>query len=153
MSLSVFDVLTGDRISLDLKARAQKEAILETAALLSSSPYLLDLAAFGQEVLAREKLSPTALGNGLAFPHARTECVEQIVMAAGRSREGIVFENAPDPVHLIFIIGTPKNMVREYLGLVGDLARRLKQTEVRAQLLNGATAPEFLAALRAVSRI
>jgi len=152
MSLSVFDVLTSDRIALDLKSRAQAEAITETSALLTTCPYMLDLPTFVSEVLAREQLSPTALGSGLAFPHARTGTVEQIVMAAGRCRDGVSF-NGSDPVHLIFVIGTPKNMVREYLGLVGDLARRLKQANVREQMLKAGTAAEFLAALKAVPRI
>jgi mannitol/fructose-specific phosphotransferase system IIA component (Ntr-type) len=153
MSLSVFDVLTSDRIALDLKSRGQAEAIAETSGLLNTSPYMLDLRGFVTEVLAREKVSPTAVGNGLAFPHARTSTVDQIVMAAGRCRDGIAFEDGADPVHLIFVIGTPKNMVREYLGLVGDLARRLKQNGMREQLLNAPTSVEFLAALKAVPRI
>jgi len=153
MSLSVFDVLTSDRIALDLKSRGQAEAISETSGLLNTSPYMLDLPSFVSEVLAREKLSPTAVGNGVAFPHARTGAVEQIVMAAGRSPQGVTFDNGADPVQLIFVIGTPKNMVREYLGLVGDLARRLKQSGMREQLLKAGSAADFLAALRAVQRI
>ena len=153
MSLSVFDVLKSERIALALQASTQSEAISATSRLLASSEHMLDFKGFEQEVLAREKLSPTALGNGVAFPHARTDCVDQIVMAAGRCREKVCFESSDEPVELIFVIGTPKNMVREYLGLVGDLARRLKLAPVREQLLKAATVAEFLAALRSVPRI
>jgi mannitol/fructose-specific phosphotransferase system IIA component (Ntr-type) len=148
MLLSVFDVLTPEHISLDLQASDQRTAIAATTALLATSPYMRDVSAFTQEVLAREKLSPTAMGQGVAFPHARTATVEQIVMAAARSTEGIPFGDSSDRVHLIFLIGTPQNMVREYLGLVGDLARRLKQPNVREQMLQATTTAEFLEALR-----
>jgi mannitol/fructose-specific phosphotransferase system IIA component (Ntr-type) len=152
MSLSVFDVLTADRIALNLQVRSQSEAISTTITLLRSSPHVLDLKGLEREILEREKLSPTAVGNGLAFPHARTSCVDQVVVAVGRSREGVAFAGT-EPVHLLFVIGTPKHMVREYLGLVGDLARRVKQAAVRAQLLEAATTAEFLAALRSVPKI
>ncbi len=153
MSLSVFDLLTPARIALDLAAPTQAEAIAAVARLLASNPDMLDCARFEKEVLARERLSATAVGNGIAFPHARTNHVSQIVMAAARSRDGVVFEEGQPPVRLIFLIGTPNNMVREYLGLVGDLARRVKQAAIRDQLLEAATPAAFLAALRTGSKL
>ena len=44
-------------------------------------------------MLEREKLSTTALGHGVAFPHARTTLVTEIVVAVGRSREGVLFRD------------------------------------------------------------
>jgi mannitol/fructose-specific phosphotransferase system IIA component (Ntr-type) len=151
MSLSVFDVLTADRIALNLQVSNQGEAISGTLALLRSSPHVLDLKGLEREILEREKLSATAAGNGIAFPHARTACVDQVVVAAGRTREGVLFPGG-ESVQLLFVIGTPKNMVREYLGLVGDLARRVRQASVREQLVNAGTAADFLTALRTASR-
>ena len=95
------------------------------------------------EVLEREKLSPTAMGHGVAFPHARTSAVKQIVMAVGRSREGVTFAGSPDgPVHFFFVIATPPNQVPQYLSVVGRLARLLRSEGVREQLLTAATAEE-----------
>ncbi len=148
MALSVFDLLTADRINLFLASQSQDEAISATTALLAPCPHVLDLPGFERDILAREQVTSTAVGNGVAFPHARTDCVGQIVMSAGRSREGIAFKNGEERVHFVFIIGTPKNMVREYLSLVGDLVRRVKQVTVREELIRAETVAEFLAGLR-----
>ena len=48
------------------------------------------------------------------------------------------------PVRLVFLIGTPKRMVTEYLRVVGDLARLLRQDALRAQLLTAPDAARFI---------
>ena len=70
-------------------------------------------------------------------------------MAVGRSREGVVFADASETVHFLFVIGTPPDRVPPYLGLVGYLARLLKDEAVRANLFAAATAGDFLDILRA----
>ena len=70
-------------------------------------------------------------------------------MAVGRSRDGVRFEQCGEIAHLIFLIGTPPDKVREYLGLVGKLARRLKMQSVREKLMRAPSAEEFLSLLDA----
>ena len=107
-----------------------------------------DCTRLADAVLEREKLSTTALGHGVAFPHARTAEVSGIVVAAGRSREGVKFGGSDERVHFLFVIGTPPDRVAQYLALVGRLARLLKEEAVRAQLLAATTPEEFLNPLR-----
>jgi mannitol/fructose-specific phosphotransferase system IIA component (Ntr-type) len=83
----------------------------------------------------------------VAFPHARTDHVKRLVLAVGRSRSGVNFENGGENIHFIFVIGTPRRMVTEYLALVGAMARILRQDEVREKLMQVKTPEEFLAAL------
>ena len=136
-------------VLLDLHAADETAAIRTVTALLAGQPDVANADALAAEVIAREKLSPTALGHGVAFPHARTAGVRQLVMAVGRSREGVVFAEARETVHFLFVIGTPPDRVPPYLALVGYLARQLKDEAVRAKLLAAATAGDFLDVLRA----
>jgi mannitol/fructose-specific phosphotransferase system IIA component (Ntr-type) len=147
MATTVLDLLTPDLLTLDLRASTAGDAI-GAAAPLARNPAVSDFAAFCAAVLAREEISPTAVGYGVAFPHARVNHVRQIVIAAGRSSEGIAFAGSLQRVHLILVIGTPLDMVREYLALLGGLAKLLKNIRVRERLMDAATADEFLAALR-----
>jgi mannitol/fructose-specific phosphotransferase system IIA component (Ntr-type) len=140
-------LLAPELVALQLKARTSAEAILETARPLEANPAVSDFAAFHQAILEREAVSPTALGNGIALPHARTSHVRKVVIAAGRSEEGIWFENSQQQVRLIFVIGTPTELVREYLSLVGLLTRLLRQPAVRERLLSAKSPAEFLAPL------
>lgn len=141
-------LLRVDRIKLNLEAQTKQAALREVAALLRDTGAVVDFDVFMREVLQREGLSSTALGHEVAIPHARTEQCQQIVVAVGRSTNGVDFE-AKDgvPVRLIFLIGTPKRMVTEYLKVVGHLARVLRRDDLRQRLLEVEDAPSFIQAL------
>ena len=140
MIFSFAELLSAAPIAPDLKAASGEEAIHRVAELLEGNPVVADVGKFAAEVLEREKLSPTAMGHGVAFPHARTNGVRQIVLAVGRSQAGVPFAGADGPVHFLFVIGTPPNQIPQYLAVVGRLARLLKSEEFRTQLLQTTTA-------------
>ena len=100
---------------------------------------MINFKGFYDELLARERVEPTTLGNGVAFPHARTDHVKRLVLAVGRSVSGVNFETSGETIHFIFVIGTPRRMVTEYLALVGAMARLLRHDEDAG--VNGDNAP------------
>jgi len=145
MSSSAAQFLQPSRILLDVVATDKNDAILEVAGIVRRDPDVLDFKCFCQELLDRDALRSTAAGYGVAFPHARTDAVREIVISAGRSKEGIRF--GEEMVHFIFVIGTPRQKVSEYLVAVGTLARLMRTEKVRTALTNAATPEEFVQAL------
>ena len=87
--------------------------------------------------------------NGVAFPHARTDLVDEIVIGVGRSRAGIPFGENQQRAHLIFVIGVPERLLSDYLICVGTLARLVKDQAIRSRVLNAETPREFIEALTA----
>jgi mannitol/fructose-specific phosphotransferase system IIA component (Ntr-type) len=85
--------------------------------------------------------------NGVVFPHARTDLVDEIVIGVGRSRAGIPFGENQQRAHLIFVIGVPERLLSDYLVCVGTLARMVKNEMIRSRLLNAETSREFIDAL------
>jgi mannitol/fructose-specific phosphotransferase system IIA component (Ntr-type) len=114
------------------------------ASLLKDHPSMTHFDGFYAELLQREKLESTCLGMETAFPHARTDHVKNLVISAAVCKEGLLFENSKQRVKLIFVIGTPKRMVTEYLAAVGALARLLKEESLRNKLISAKTAEEFI---------
>jgi len=145
--MKLSELLQSGQILLDLKESKRTAAIHEVAALLEQDEGVINFKGFYDELLARERVEATSLGNGVAFPHARTDHVKRLVLAVGRSVEGVTFETGGEKIHFIFVIGTPRRMVTEYLALVGAMARLLRNEEVRVKLLSAQTAEDFLAAL------
>jgi mannitol/fructose-specific phosphotransferase system IIA component (Ntr-type) len=84
----------------------------------------------------------------VAFPHARTDLVDRLVLGIGRSKPGIPFGYSSELVHLIFLVGVPQRMVTDYLVCVGSLARVVKQKARRDALLAAETAEEFVDLVR-----
>ena len=146
----VATLLRTETIKLNLQAREKVPALREVAELLAQNKCVGNFDAFFQEILERERVSNTALGHDVAIPHARTEQCSEILVAVGRSSDGIDFE-AKDgqPVRLIFLIGTPKQMVTDYLRVVGNLARLLRQDGVRQQLLDSPDPESFIKVIEA----
>ena len=144
----ITSLLKPEQINLDVTATAKEPALREIAGLLANHESVKDFEVFFNEVLQRELVSNTALGHAVAIPHARTDQCQQIVFAVGRSTAGIAFEAKDDqPVQLVFLIGTPKAMVADYLRVVGNLARLLRRDDLRQQLLEVESAEAFIQAL------
>jgi fructose-specific phosphotransferase system IIA component len=146
----ITSLLSPETIRLDLQSREKVPALREVAELLAQSKCIGDFEAFFNEILHRERVSNTALGHDVAIPHARTDQCSEILIAVGRNREGIDFE-AKDgqPVRLIFLIGTPKQMVTDYLRVVGTLARLLRQDDLRQRLLDAPDPATFIKLIEA----
>lgn len=138
--------LKKDNISLNLQAKTKEEAITELAQLLKEEKDVVSFDRFLLAVFAREKLTTTGIGYEIAVPHARTDAVDDIVIAFGRSPSGIDFHSWDGkPVKLVFLIGTPANKkLSAYLKVLGHLSRLLKREDFRGSLLGAATAEEIL---------
>ena len=99
----------------------------------------------------RERTTSTVTEHGVAFPHARTDLVQKIILGIGRSKNGVRFPSAKDLANLIFVIGVPKQMIQEYLVCVGALARLARNDSIRVSLLEAKTVAEFIEHLRSAS--
>ena len=145
--MQISSLLKPEQIKMELTQQKRCNAINEVAQLLQSNPNVTNFAGFYEELLARERIESTCLGNEIAFPHARTDSLKGMVLAVGRSTGGVWFENSSQNVKLIFVIGTPKRMVTDYLSVVGGLARLLKDATTRESLLTVQGVDEFIATL------
>ena len=145
--MQISSLLKPEQIKLELAQQKRCNAINEVAQLLQGNPNVTNFPGFYEELLARERIESTCLGNEIAFPHARTDYLKGMVLAVGRSPQGVWFENCGETVKLIFVIGTPKRMVTDYLSVVGGLARLLKDAATREKLLTATDTDEFIAAL------
>lgn len=141
-------LLDPTRISLQVKNTKRTSALNEVAQLLANHPSVQNFEGFYAELLARDRLDTTSLGNGFAVPHARTDHVQQIVLAVGRSEAGVPFEGG-ETVRLMFMLGTPKARPGDYLQVLSTLCRLLKDPANREAFLTAPTPDEFIHVLTA----
>jgi len=152
MPIATADLLHEQQMILRLRARKPANAIREIVDVLASDISGRKIAkpeAFLEQVLAREQTHPSLVDNGVVFPHARTDLVDEIVIGVGRSHAGIPFGENKQRAHLIFVIGVPERLLSDYLVCVGTLARLVKDETIRSKLLNAETPHEFIEALTA----
>jgi mannitol/fructose-specific phosphotransferase system IIA component (Ntr-type) len=147
MPARLSSLLDPSRITLHVLSSKRTTALNEVAKLLESHPEVTNFQGFYNELLARERLDATCLGNEIALPHARTEHVQKIVLAVGRSEKGIHFENCNQTVRLMFVLGTPKSNPTDYLMVVSSLCKILKDASNRLALMSAETPDAFMRAL------
>jgi mannitol/fructose-specific phosphotransferase system IIA component (Ntr-type) len=149
MSALLSEILDPNLVVLELHEGTAAEAILEIAELLRDHGHVQDYYKFADAVMEREGRSSTNTGEGVAFPHARTDLVERIALGIGRSAAGIRFGPAKELVHLIFLFGVPRQMVTDYLVCVGAVARVVKAKAKQDALMAATSAEELVEQLRA----
>ena len=150
MAVVLADVLDEKQVVLELSAPAMDDALREIAATLTGETKLREPEKFVAQVITRERSVTTFVGNGIAFPHARTTLVSEILLGIGRSADGVLFRDN-DQAKLIFLIAVPQRLVTDYLVCVGALARLTREERTRQALMDAATPEEFVGILRAGS--
>jgi len=148
MAIVLADVVDVKHVDLSLRARTPENAFRQLIGLLAATEQVTDPDKFLGEILERERVNPSVVEHGVAFPHARTDLVQEIVLAIGRSRSGVPIGVEGHRAQLLFLIGVPQRLVSDYLVCVGALARLAKDDDVREKLLKAVTAEEFADILR-----
>lgn len=89
------------------------------------------------ELMKREILGSTGIGEGVAIPHVRTSAVKEMTGALGISQQGVEF-NALDgrPVHISFLLLTPSDERHQHLKALSAISLFLRDQYYREDLMN-----------------
>ena len=112
----------------------------------------MDKEVFRAEILKREELGSTAVGDGIAIPHAKSETVAAPGLAAMTVPSGVDY-GAPDgkPSDILFMIAAPLDGDL-HLEVLSRLMTLLMDEGLRAKLKAAKTPEEFLAAIDDMER-
>ncbi|MBM4149500.1 MAG: hypothetical protein FJ224_10720 [Lentisphaerae bacterium] len=129
----------------ELAASVRDEAIRELAALVASEAGTIEMELVAERAIAREQEFGTALGSGVAIPHARIDGLKNPILAFGRSRQGMEWDS-PDgaPVHNVFLLATPSGTEDIHVQILAAIASSLSHPSNR-QLVHDAEGREGLA--------
>jgi mannitol/fructose-specific phosphotransferase system IIA component (Ntr-type) len=97
----------------------------------------------------REETMSTGIGFGIAIPHCKSDRVEEVVAAFGRSTTGIEFDaldNAPVRFVVLFIV--QENQFQMHLRTLAAIAKFLNQRSIRDDLAKAGSADEILSIFR-----
>jgi mannitol/fructose-specific phosphotransferase system IIA component (Ntr-type) len=146
---NVLDVFVRRAMRLHLAGTTRWEAIRELCAAMAKQEGLPDSDVLEAAARAREETAGTALGEGIAVPHARLPGLSKPAVALGRSIAGIDWD-APDglPAHLIFLILTPEKDDGLQVQILGALAHGLQDEELRHRLIAARDEQEAWSVLR-----
>lgn len=135
-----------------LSAQDKAGAIAELALLMESKHFIAGADKLIQSALEREAVLSTAMESGLAFPHVRGVEGGGLTLALGVSKKGIVFDDAGNVVHLVFLITIPTAVSAFYLRLMSGLTETFLKEQNRDALLAAETPEQLWKALTKATR-
>ncbi|NOY75642.1 MAG: PTS transporter subunit EIIA [Kiritimatiellaeota bacterium] len=131
-----------DLMTRDLKSETHAGVLEEMARLAGEEEFVEDGAEFAKALLHREALCSTAVGLGIAFPHARGVKACGLTLAVGMSKSGVDFGDG-ETVNLLFVSAVPTQASMFYMDMVSKLARYFGKQENIDKLLECETADEM----------
>ena len=131
--MSLTKVLSADCVQAHLDVTSQKRALEHISALLANHDITQQDAIFAA-LLAREKIGSTALGYGMALPHAHIDALTTPRIALLTLAEPIDFEGAESPIDLFVGLVVPRDNPDTHLSLLSHITTLLRQEGLRATL-------------------
>ncbi len=134
--MDIDSILVPKRTFANVETSSKKRAIERAATLIADAEADFDAADLYGALIAREKLGPTAIGNGIAIPHCRLGNCHTIVGGLFRLTESIDFEAYDDePVSIMFVLLVPQNETQDHLNTLAMLAKRFESAPYREGLM------------------
>jgi len=134
--MRLMDFLVPDAIEPNMKSTTKKDAIRELVSLLKRAEAIAEENFVAEVVLEREELGTTGIGEGIAVPHGKSDTVDRLVAAFGRSEKGIDFDSIDNqPVHLLFLLVAPSDSAGPHLMALARISRLLKNRDFREGLM------------------
>ena len=143
--MKITDLLKVEGIKVGATAADQMDAIDQLVALQDASGNINDPVKYKEGILAREAEFSTAVGDGIAIPHAKVAAVKQPGLAAMTVPGGVDW-NAPDgePADLMFMIAAPEGEANTHLEMLAKLSALLMHADFANALRRAHDAKEFL---------
>ncbi len=135
--MQIMEFLSKKAIVTDLKATKKEDVMKELVdALVNSGEIekrcrnkLIDA------LMTRESLGSTAIGQGIAIPHAKSDCVQKLVAAFGLSKKGVNFDSLDgEQAYIFFLLVAPQDSAGPHLKALARISRLLKDKYFRDTL-------------------
>ena len=124
--MKIQDLLRKDVMLLDLQATEKTAVIEEMIKSLTDHGYVTDFETFKEGILAREALTSTGLGEGIAMPHSKNSAVKEATVLFAKSNKGVDYESLDgQPTDLFFMIAAPEGANDTHLAALAELSQYL----------------------------
>ncbi len=148
--MDILDYLDKDCVLISLKRKSKKNTISVILDCLVANKKISkkDRKEVFKAILQREEMGSTAIGNHIAFPHARTNSVKDIIICIGISKEGIDFDSLDqEPVNIVALLLSNQREAGLHLKMLAFLARMLRDKYLVQRLKNVKDGEEVISLL------
>ncbi len=132
--MNITNMLSADAILVNFESTSKKN-ILDELSKLAEKKLKINYRTLLESLSKREKLGSTAVGNGIAIPHANIANIDKPYIFAATLVNGLDFNATDDQaVDLIFLLVAPENNGSEHLQALALISRLLRNKELTTKL-------------------
>ncbi|SDL57309.1 PTS system D-fructose-specific IIA component (F1P-forming), Frc family /PTS system D-fructose-specific IIB component (F1P-forming), Frc family /PTS system D-fructose-specific IIC component (F1P-forming), Frc family [Kandleria vitulina] len=143
--MKITELLDLKGIALNVNVNSKDEAIDKLVDLMDATGKISSKEDYKKGILARESLTSTGIGEGIAIPHAQVAAVKTAGLAAMTVPAGVDYESLDgQPAKLFFMIAAPEDGGNTHLQALAKLSALLMDEAFREKLMNAQSAEEFL---------
>lgn len=150
MSNKLSDFISEKNIVMDLHAKSRDEAIQQLALILQRNRSVSDADDFYHDVLYRESLTTTGIGNNIAIPHGKSTSVIQSTMLFAKNSEALEWNSLDgSKVNIIFLMAvSPGTQGDEHLKMLAKLSGKLMDDDFVEAIKAAQTSENILKILK-----
>ena len=143
--MKIQDLLRKDVMLLDLQATEKTAVIEEMIKSLTDHGYVTDFETFKEGILAREALTSTGLGDGIAMPHSKNAAVKEATVLFAKSNKGVDYESLDgQATDLFFMIAAPEGANDTHLAALAELSQYLMKDGFADKLRQATSAEQVI---------
>lgn len=135
--MKLLDYLDPGLIDLHLQGATKEQILGNLVSLLAERGKIQRRDALLESLMEREGLGSTGIGHGVAIPHGRCRELAETAIAFARSEHEVDFDSIDgQPTRIFFLLVAPENGSNEHLHLLAKIARLMRDSSTREQLLS-----------------
>lgn len=129
-TISIEAILTPALTICGLRGSSKKKTLENIARVIADEHHNLDENTIFNNLVCRERLGSTGIGQGIAIPHCRLENCSEVIGALLTLEESIPFDAIDnEPVDLLFVLVVPQEATSEHLELLSQLAEKFNNKQ------------------------
>lgn len=146
MSEELSDFISEKNIVMNLDAKSQDDAIKQLSNVLKENGNILDAEEFYQDVLKRESMTTTGIGNNIAIPHGKSSAVTDTTMLFAKNKTPLEWNSLDgSKVNIIFLMAVSPNAIgNDHLRMLAKLSGRLMDDDFVKAIKESKTTEEVL---------
>jgi len=139
-TITIEAILSPELTQCGLPGSSKKKVLEQVAKLIAGQFTQLEENTIFDNLIARERLGSTGIGQGIAIPHSRLENCSQVIGCLFTLEQQIPFDAIDnEPVDLLFVLLVPQEATSEHLELLSQIAEKFNDTSLCAQLRKAET--------------
>ncbi len=143
-TMKLTEILSPECILAHMQASDKSEAIRHLVHVIAEAGKCNNEQKLLKAVFDREAIRSTGIGHGLAVPHGKCDCCDELVMALGKPVPPIDFESKDDqPAEIIVLLASPLDKTGPHIQALARISRLMLMNEFRSAMSQADTAKEI----------